>query len=75
MKHDLDDEDFNVDIEESFYNEVEQEGLFHRSFKQAFGFWMGSFFALVFLSIIISLAAYIAVESGYITWEELLFIE
>jgi hypothetical protein len=75
MTYDLDDEDFGLDIEESFKNEVALESVFHRSFKQAFGFWMGSFFALVLISILLMFTAYFAVESGYITWEELLFID
>lgn len=75
MNHELDDENFEVDIEESVYNEAEHEGVVQRSFKQAFGFWMGSFLALILISIILLLAAYITVESGYVTWGELLLLE
>ncbi len=75
MAYDLDDEDFGLDIEEYYKNEVELESVFQRSFKQAFGFWMGSFFALVLISIILMFTSYLAVESGFTTWEEILFID
>jgi nucleoside permease NupC len=54
--------------------EDEYERVVLKSFKQGFGFFLGFAGAIVLLSLLISILAYLAVLGGFITVEELFLL-
>ncbi len=64
------------DVGNTFHDDFEGgESRAARSFRQGFGFTMGALFALSIVLICVIILAYLAVEGGLVTWEELLLLQ